>query len=57
MMALYDKILQYLFLTAIVALVSGGAIIALVMGFCFLREYVSEANERWRRLRGDDDDD
>lgn len=57
MMALYDKILQYIFLTAIVALASGGAIIALVMGFCFLREYVREANERWRRLNGDDDDD
>lgn len=56
MTALYDKILQYIFLTAIVALASGGCIIALVMGFCFLREYVHTANERWTQIRKDEDD-
>jgi len=54
MFALYDKILGYIFLTAFVALITGGAIIGLVAGFCFLREYVHEANERWARIRGKD---
>jgi len=57
MIAVYDKVLQYIFLTAIVALVTGGALIALVMGFCYLREYVHNANERFKRILKEDEDD
>lgn len=50
----YSDLMGSLLLTSLAVTFSVGAIIAVVMGFCFLREYIHEANERWKRLKGDD---
>ena len=53
----YANLMGGILLSALAVVFAVGAIIAVVMGFCFLREYVHEANERWQQLRKDEDDD
>ena len=56
MFDLYANLMGGILLSALAVTFVVGAVIAVVMGFCFLREYVHEANERWRGLRADEDD-
>lgn len=53
----YANLMGGILLSALAIVFAVGAVIAVVMGFCFLREYVHEANERWMQIREDEDDE